>query len=255
MQLLHWLKTNCNRFDQNRLAIIGCAQSHGSQQVSRCHLLVREKRCTVPWCSGWSVTVIFGTNVRIFSIFEGSMLCWSLICELLSEVEIRWFCCSHPHWMTYAIRFFLRLHSISQIKYYGQVSERYAISPPTIDEYLSLPNPVHWLNFFFSNYCYHVWIPEINMHFTPTHTYELFKLCKLLPSVLPVYLSENYMFRFVWVRLSFREMAFRMKRIKNEHKMLASAVAKKKLISATWASDSSSVEVNTVPVVILIFPI
>lgn len=45
-----------------------------------------------------------------------------------------------------------------------------------------------------------------------------------------------------------------MKRIKNEHKMLASAVAKKKLISATWASDSSSVEVNIVPVVILIFP-
>jgi len=39
-------------------------------------------------------------------------------------------------------------------------------------------------------------------------------------------------------------MAFRMKRIKNEHKMLASAVAKKKLISATWASDSSSVEVE-----------
>lgn len=49
-------------------------------------------------------------------------------------------------------------------------------------------------------------------------------------------------------------MAFRMKRLQNEKKWLASAVAKQTIISAKWASDSSSVEVNIVLIVILISP-
>ena len=42
-------------------------------------------------------------------------------------------------------------------------------------------------------------------------------------------------------------MAFRMKRILNEQKMIERAVVNKTLISAKWASDSSSVEAIIVP--------
>ena len=42
-------------------------------------------------------------------------------------------------------------------------------------------------------------------------------------------------------------MAFRMKRILNEQKMIGRAVVNKTLISAKWASDSSSVEAIIVP--------
>ena len=131
------------------------------------------------------------------------------------------------------------------------MSERYAISPPTIDEYLSLPDPEHWLTFFFVNFCYWESLIIDHVHITPIE--ELFKLSKLLPSIWSVLnLTEYCMFLFAisWYQLnddSFRNMAFRMKRILNEQKMIERAVVNKTLISAKWASDSSSVEAIIVP--------